>query len=372
MFLSDAKKSANSQKNIHLSILVNNTFESVSRLIQRQSGITPEAFWNAMSTSQGTNKDGSQSDPHPEAGIFHNQMTQNSGLEEGHDMVTGVQKESLYRHDMTRFHEEVTYCSPSTSSGKQKKNRSTTQPQFRSEKTLATIEVDQFFLAIQQLANNNNSANFHNTINRISKSPKSLITTLLTFDGKCEKFELFENLFQTSLKINNQLTEDDTINYFHSLLTGAALQTFKNINGPTRENLGEILAVYRRKYVRPESMATAKHKFQKPVFNPANHKLVDFLDELQKLAKDAFGIAAHAIIEQFICAKMPPHLKKSVNQAHLENGTFERIVTHLERKLELNGLEAPDELQINTVTQQTTNTNADRTKPTCHHCKKPG
>ena len=30
-----------------------------------------------------------------------------------------------------------------------------------------------------------------------------------TFDGKSEKFELFEGLFQTSLKIHNQLTEED-------------------------------------------------------------------------------------------------------------------------------------------------------------------
>ena len=47
-------------------------------------------------------------------------------------------------------------------------------------------------------------------------------------------------------------------------------------------------------------------------------------------------------------------------------------MTHLERELELNGLEAPDELQINTVSQNTVNANADRTKPTCHYCKKPG
>ena len=53
-------------------------------------------------------------------------------------------------------------------------------------------------------------------------------------------------------------------------------------------------------------MATAKHKFQRLVFNPANQKLIDFLYELQKLAKDAFGVAAQAIIEQFIYAKMPP------------------------------------------------------------------
>ena len=150
-------------------------------------------------------------------------------------------------------------------------------------------------------------------------------------------------------------------------MRGDALQTFKNINGPTRENLEEILAVFRRKYVKPQSMATAKHKFQKLIFNPANQILVDFLDKLQKLAKDAFGI-----IEQFIYAKMPPHLKKSINQAQLENGTYEQIVTHLERELELNGLEAPDEQQINIVSQHATHINADRPKRTCHYCKKPG
>ena len=283
------------------------------------------------------------------------------------------ERESTQARDMvTGVHEEVMYCSPSTSSGKQKKNRSTSQPQFRSENTPATIEADQILLALQQLAKNNNSANFHNDINRISKLPKSLTTTMPTFDGKSEKFELFEDLLQTSLKIHNQLAEEDRINYFHSLMRGDALQTFRNIIDPTRENLGEILAVFRRKYLKPQSMATAKHKFQKFVFNPANQKLVDFLDELQELATDAFGIAAHAIIEQFIYAKMPPHLKKLIIQAHLENGTYEQIVTHLERELELNGLQAPDELQLNTVSHITVNAKADRTKPMCHYCKKPG
>ena len=112
-------------------------------------------------------------------------------------------------------------------------------------------------------------------------------------------------------------------------MRGDALRTFKNIEGPARENLGEILAVFQRKYVEPQSMATAKHKFQKLIFNLANQKLVDFVGDFQKLAKDAFGRAAHAIIEQSIYAKMPPHLKKSINQAHLENGMYEQIVTHL-------------------------------------------
>ena len=54
-------------------------------LIQSHSGTAPEASRNALCTSQGTNEDDSQSDPHAEAGIFHNQMTQNCGPEDGHD-----------------------------------------------------------------------------------------------------------------------------------------------------------------------------------------------------------------------------------------------------------------------------------------------
>ena len=76
------------------------------------------------------------------------------------------------------------------------------------------------------------------------------------------------------------------------------------------------------------------------------------MDELQKLAKDASGVVAQPIIEQFLYAKMPPHLNKSLNQAHLENGTYEQLVTHFERELELNSLEYPDETQMNTVTHK--------------------
>ena len=287
-------------------------------------------------------------------------------------MVTGGPEENRHNpHTMTAAQEEIRYCSSTTSSGKQKKARSTSQPQFRSENTPATIEADQILLALQQLARNSNSANFNNNISRKSKLPKSLTTTMPTFDGKSEKFELFEDLFQTSLKTHNQLTDEDKINYFHSLMRGDAVQTFKNITSPNRENLGEILTVFRRRYVKPQSMATAKYKVQRLIFNPANQKLIDFLDELQKLAKDAFGNAAQAIIEQFIYAKMPPHVRKSINQAHLENGRYEQIVSHLERELELNGLEAPDEMPINTVTQQAPQQNSKKPRPTCHHCKKP-
>ena len=52
-------------------------------ILQGNSGTTPEPSRNALSASQGTNEDNSQNDPHPEAGLFHGEMTQNSGPEEG-------------------------------------------------------------------------------------------------------------------------------------------------------------------------------------------------------------------------------------------------------------------------------------------------
>ena len=53
-------------------------------LLLGHSGTTPEPSRHALNTSQGTNEDDSQNDPRPEAGLFHGQMTQNSGPGEGH------------------------------------------------------------------------------------------------------------------------------------------------------------------------------------------------------------------------------------------------------------------------------------------------
>ena len=60
--------------------------------------------------------------------------------------------------------------------------------------------------------------------------------------------------------------------------------------------------------------------------------------------------------------KMPPHLKESMNQAHLENGTYAQIDKNLEKVLALNGLETLDELETNTLSQYVTK-NSEKPKP---------
>ena len=83
-------------------------------------------------------------------------------------MVTGATEEICHNpHATIATQEEIPYGSPTTSSGKQKKAHSTSQPQFRSENTPATIEADQILLALQQLAPNSNSAYFNKNISRI-------------------------------------------------------------------------------------------------------------------------------------------------------------------------------------------------------------
>ena len=54
-------------------------------LLPGHSRTTPEPTRNTSHNNQGTNEDGSQNDPHPEAGLFHGQTTRNVSLEENHD-----------------------------------------------------------------------------------------------------------------------------------------------------------------------------------------------------------------------------------------------------------------------------------------------
>ena len=204
-------------------------------------------------------------------------------------------------------------------------------------------------------------------------------TTRMTFDGKSEKFDLFEDLFHTMTKMQLAMMEQMKINHFHSLLRKGALQTFRNINSINRQTLEDVLVIFRRKYVKPESQATAKHKWHRLTFDPNTMKLLDFLEELNQGAEKAFSENAKSMIDSLLYAKLPPKLKRSVKMARLEKGTYEEIVAHFERELELNALEDSDDLPTATMASESTsnsnllsngiNTNKDAQ---CSYCKATG
>ena len=199
----------------------------------------------------------------------------------------------------------------------------------------------------------------------------------MTFDGKSEKFELFEDLFHTMIKMQPEMVEQMKINHFHSLLRKNALQTFRNISSSNRQTLEDVLVIFRRKYVKPESQATAKHKWHRLVFDPNTMKQPDFLEALNQGAEKAFDNHAQKMIDNLIYAKLPPKLKRSVNMARLENGSYDEIVAHLERELELNALEESDDLPMATMTSSTTKSKTplstgQMSDITCSYCKEKG
>ena len=166
----------------------------------------------------------------------------------------------------------------------------------------------------------------------------------MTIDGKSERFEQFEDFFHTMIMMQPEMSEQMKINLFHSLLRKGALQTVGNINTVKRQTLEDLLVIFRRKYVKPESQATAKHKWHRLVFDPKTMKLPDFLKELNQEAEKAFGHNLQKVIDSLLNAKRPPKLKRSVNMARLEYISYDEIVADLERELELNALEESNDL----------------------------
>ena len=200
---------------------------------------------------------------------------------------------------------------------------------------------------INELLQSLQTATTHNT--GIPRLPKARSTTMPKFDGKTDKFEHFEDLFQTSLKLYPNITEEEKIHYFHSLLRGEALHTIRNMTDATREHLNDILAGFRRIFVRQQSVATARCKWENLSFNPSQQTFPDFLEQYQKLAQEAFGEDASKFIETSFHAKMPPHLKRVLSQARLETESYETMVQHLEREIERNGLATTDSPPITGV-----------------------
>ena len=88
--------------------------------------------------------------------------------------------------------------------------------------------------------------------------PKALTASLPVFDGKSEKFELFEDLFRNNIKMYPHLTEIQKINYFHSLLRGNALQAYCNLDDTKKDNLEEVITAFKRRFGDFQSSAKAR------------------------------------------------------------------------------------------------------------------
>ena len=196
-------------------------------------------------------------------------------------------------------------------------------PSHQYQNLSAQVSQDNILPVLEQTPRNQNS-DANNSINRLADAIagiatqqrpqaatmlKPVSTITLIFDGKNERFELFEDQFHTRLQMQPEMTEAMKINHFHAHLRKEALQTFRKIGALNKKTLDDVLIVFRRKNVKPESQATAKHKWHKLTFDPNTKSLPDFLEELNEYAERAFGDNAQHMIDSLLYAKLPPHLK---------------------------------------------------------------
>ena len=68
------------------------------------------------------------------------------------------------------------------------------------------------------------------------------------------------------------------------------------------------------------------------------------------------------MIDSLLYGKLPPHVKRSLNLAYLEIGTYDLIVAHLEKELELSGLRNHGKLTKPTMTALPPNNNQQNTE----------
>ena len=316
---------------------------------------------------------------------IHHVMT--GGSEQIHNPHHKMKEPSNETHHMVTGQTAQTNQFPEFLTGRTITPRESPLHQYQNLST--QVSQDNNLPVVEQTATNQN-LEANNSINRLADAIagittqqrpqaatmlKPVSTNTLIFDGKNEKFELFEDLFHTMLKMQPEMTEAMKINHFHVHLRKEALQTFRNISAVNRKTLDDVLIVFRRKYVKPESQATAKHKWHKLTFDPNTKSLPDFLEELNECAERAFGDNAQHMIDSLRYAKLPSHSKRSLKLAYLENGTYDQIVAHLKRDLDFSGLENDGELTIPTMTAVPPNDNqkkTEQTKVVCHYCKKPG
>ena len=128
--------------------------------IQTFSGVVPEISRKTEVEKQEPAGDCSQNDPTTEVESYLNQLRNSfdSHLDESSHIVRTVE-------------EEIPYCSPETSSGKQKKERSASQKQFRLMNTRWKQETPET-VGPSTVGGQQKIRQFNSTINRISRLPK--------------------------------------------------------------------------------------------------------------------------------------------------------------------------------------------------------
>ena len=115
---------------------------------------------------------------------------------------------------------------------------------------------------------------------------RPVTTNTIIFIGENEKFELFVHPFHTMTESYQKGEKNCELTTFMLIHGKKALQTFGNKSASNTKTLDDLLIVLQRKYVKPESQATAKHKGHKLTLDPNTKSLSDILKNSTNVLKE--------------------------------------------------------------------------------------
>ena len=170
---------------------------------------------------------------------------------------------------------------------------------------------------------------------RIQKSStgKLLQTHVPNFKGQQDKYNEFEHLLMNHLRpISNKLTEEEKIHFFQSLLRDEAIEFWQTITITTTTTLADILSTFRKEFAKDDLKEVARYRWNEAKYDPATESFSDFVKNLKKIAKQAFGTEADKCIQMFLFGKLPVDIQQELTMANKEDSSPEDIKTYLQRK----------------------------------------
>ena len=179
-------------------------------------------------------------------------------------------------------------------------------------------------------------------IKSTTTNTKLLQSHVPNFRGQKDKFVEFEHLLLNHLSpLANKITEENKLHFFQSLLRDEAIEYWQSIQITPLTTLKDVLDLFRKEFAKEDLKEVARYKWDQARYDPTTETFSDFLKNLKKTAKQAFGDDADKIIKMFLFGKLPVEIQQELTMANKEESSPEEIKTYLMRKYQYQQYAAP-------------------------------
>ena len=202
-------------------------------------------------------------------------------------------------------------------------------------------------------------------IKSTTTNTKLLRTHVPNFRGQKDKFVEFEHLLLNHLSsLANKITEENKLHFFQNFLRDEAIEFWQSIRITPLTTLEDVLDMFRKELAKEDLKEVARYKWDQARYDPTTETFNDFLKNLKKTAKQAFGEEADRVIRMFLFGKLPVDIQQELTMSNKEESSPEEIKTYLMRKYQYQQYAAPPTTiqPFNAVTSSVP-TNNETTKP---------